>query len=381
MQKNIPPKYNNWQPRISVTNQLKNKTLWIKIYFKPYIKSISCFYLKKHDLFVTNYHVVEGFRQVALEDNQKNRYLANIVLVNPILDIALLSAEGDFTALPEISLACTEVTLGQKINVAGYPFGMPFTATEGTVSSPKQLMDDSYYIQTDAAVNPGNSGGPMFNQNGEVVAITTSKLTNADNMGFGIPIASLCTLLEQISELDRNNFNIQCNSCEEFISEEDEYCPSCGEKLPENIFQQRGLTELAAFCEKAIENMGINPVLARIGYESWTFHKGSSEIRMFVYQRSYLFCTSPLNNLPKKNLEPVLTYLLSAEDIKPYQLGLDGNQIYLSYRIHISDIFSDFAEEIQKNITDMAFKADEMDNYLADTFGCEFSEYAKKDAI
>lgn len=122
-------------------------------------------------------------------------------------------------------------------------------------------MDDSYYIQTDAAVNPGNSGGPMFNQNGEVVAITTSKLTNADNMGFGIPIASLCTLLEQISELDRNNFNIQCNSCEEFISEEDEYCPSCGEKLPENIFQQRGLTELAAFCEKAIENMGINPVL------------------------------------------------------------------------------------------------------------------------
>ncbi|MFR2004737.1 trypsin-like peptidase domain-containing protein, partial [Alistipes putredinis] len=258
---------------------------------------------------------------------------------------------------------------------------MPFTATEGTVSSPKQLMDDSYYIQTDAAVNPGNSGGPMFNQNGEVVAITTSKLTNADNMGFGIPIASLCTLLEQISELDRNNFNIQCNSCEEFISEEDEYCPSCGEKLPENIFQQRGLTELAAFCEKAIENMGINPVLARVGYESWTFHKGSSEIRMFVYQRSYLFCTSPLNNLPKKNLEPVLTYLLSAEDIKPYQLGLDGNQIYLSYRIHISDIFSDFAEEIQKNITDMAFKADEMDNYLADTFGCEFSEYAKKDAI
>ena len=102
---------------------------------------------------------------------------------------------------------------------------------------------------------------------------------------------------------------------------------------------------------------------------------------MFVFQRSYLFCTSPLNNLPKKNLEPVLTYLLSAEDIKPYQLGLDGNQIYLSYRIHISDIFSDFAEEIQKNITDMAFKADEMDNYLADTFGCEFSEYAKKDAI
>lgn len=341
----------------------------------------SCFYLKKHDLFVTNYHVVEGFRQVALEDDNKNRYLANIILINPLLDVALLVAEGDFSALPEISLAEEEVTLGQKVNVAGYPFGMPFAVTEGTVSSPRQLMDDSYYIQTDAAVNPGNSGGPMFNQKGEVVAITTSKLNNADNMGFGIPVASLRNLLEQIEGIDRNSFNVQCNSCEEFICEEEEYCPSCGEKLPENIFQQRSLTDLASFCEKAIEDMGINPVLARVGYESWVFHKGSSEIRIFIYQRSYLICTSPLNNLPKKNLEPVLTYLLSAENIKPYQLGLDGSQIYLSYCIHISDIFSEFAEDVQKNITQMAFKADELDNYLADEFGCEFSEYAKKDAI
>lgn len=341
----------------------------------------SCFYLKKHDLFVTNYHVVEGFRQVALEDDNKNRYLARVILINPLLDVALLAAEGDFSALPEILLAEKEVTLGQKINVAGYPFGMPFTATEGTVSSPRQLMDDTYYIQTDAAVNPGNSGGPMFNLDGEVVAITTSKMSNADNMGFGIPVSALRGLLEQIEGIDRSSFNVQCNSFEEFISEEEEYCPSCGEKLPENIFQQRSLTDLAVFCEKAIENMGINPVLARVGFESWAFHKGSSEIRIFVYQRSYLICTSPLNTLPKKNLEPVLTYLLSAENIKPYQLGLDGNQIFLSYRIHISDIFSEFADEVRKNITDMAFKADELDNYLADEFGCEFSEYAKKDAI
>ncbi len=49
----------------------------------------SCFYLKKHDLFVTNYHVVEGFRQVALEDDNKNRYLARVILINPLLDVAL----------------------------------------------------------------------------------------------------------------------------------------------------------------------------------------------------------------------------------------------------------------------------------------------------
>ena len=342
----------------------------------------SCFYLKKYDLFVTNYHVVEGFHKMAIQDNDKNGFLAQVVLVNPNLDIALLAAEGDFSALPEILLPEGEsVAIGQKINVAGYPFGMPFTVTEGTVSSPKQLMKNSYYIQTDAAVNPGNSGGPMFNDKNEVVGITVSKFTEADNMGFGIPVVSLKKVLESATEIDRSHFNFQCHSCDELISSEEEYCPSCGNKLPENIFEERGLTDLAVYCEKAIADMGINPILARVGYESWRFHKGSSEIRMFVYQRSYLFCCSPINLLPKKDLEPVLTYMIGT-DVQPYQLGLDDNQIYLSYRVHMSDVFSDeFSEEVRKNVTNLAFKADDLDNYLADTFGCEFSDYVKVDAI
>lgn len=340
----------------------------------------SCFYLKSINLFVTNFHVVDGYHNLAIQDNNKNSFLAKVVLVNPEADIALLSADGDFSALPDVALADVDTAIGQKINVAGYPFGMPFTVTEGTVSSPKQLMNNSYYIQTDAAVNPGNSGGPMFNADGSVIGITVSKFSEADNMGFGIPVERLKKVLEDIGGLDTTIFNVQCNSCDGLISSEEEFCPSCGEKLPQNIFKERGLTELAEFCEKAIEEMGINPIIARVGYERWRFHKGSAEIRMFIYDRSYLFATSPLNILPKKDLEPVLTYLLGSEN-KPYQLGLDGNQIYISYRVHMSDVFSDYADEVQKNLTNMALKADDLDNYLADTYGCEFSEYAKKDAI
>jgi hypothetical protein len=341
----------------------------------------SCFYLKKYDIFVTNYHVVEGFQTVAIKDNAQNSFLARVFLVSPVHDIALLKVDNDFSGLPEISLSdITAVSIGQKINVAGYPFGMPFTVTEGTVSSPKQLMNNSYYIQTDAAVNPGNSGGPMFNDKNELVAITVSKFNNADNTGFGVPVSVLKTILETIADVDTATFNVQCHSCDTVITNEEEYCPSCGEKLPENIFRERGLTDLAVFCEEAISDMGINPVLARIGYENWCFHKGSAEIRMFVYNRSYLFCTSPINTLPKKDLEPALTYLLGA-NVKPFQLGLDGNQIYISYRIHISDIFSDHRDEVKKNITQLAFAADEQDNFLVTQFGCGFSEYAKKDAV
>jgi hypothetical protein len=127
--------------------------------------------------------------------------------------------------------------------------------------------------------------------------------------------------------------------------------------------------------------MWINPILARTGYEAWKFHKWSSEIRIFVYNKSYLFCTSPINVLPKKDIEPVLTYILS-DKIKPYQFWLNDNQIYVSYRVHLSDIFSENnSDEINKNITNLALKADELDNVLHDEFWCDFSEYVKKSEI
>ena len=130
------------------------------------------------------------------------------------------------------------LTIGRKVYVAGYPYGMPFTITEGSVSSPKQLMDGKYYIQTDAAVNPGNSGGPILDEDNRVVGVTVSKFTQADNMGFGIRVETLHALLDTIGDLDRTVFQVQCGSCEELIAEEEEYCPSCGDKLPEGVFEE-----------------------------------------------------------------------------------------------------------------------------------------------
>ena len=340
----------------------------------------SCFYLKGHDLFVTNYHVIEGFRTVAVHDNDRNPFLARVVLANPDLDIALLAVDGRFPDLPAIRLAEDDaLAIGGKIYVAGYPYGMPFTVTEGSVSAPKQFLDGKYYIQTDAAVNPGNSGGPMFNENFEVVGVTVSKFTQADNMGFGIRVEALRKLLESIPALDRTRFHVQCGSCEELIAEEEEFCPSCGDKLPEGVFDERRISPIGRFVESAIEGMAINPILARDGYDSWLFHKGSSEIRIFVFEGDYLFATSPINLLPRKEVEPVLDYLLS-EEFGPYKFGIDGRQIYIAYRIHLSDITEESREEIRQHLIHLALKADEMDNMMIDRFGCEFSEYSKTEA-
>ncbi|GHV50191.1 protease [Bacteroidia bacterium] len=337
----------------------------------------SCFYLKKHNLFVTNVHVVEGFHHVSIESKNKDRYLAQVVLINPQADLALLASAEDFSHLPDLELHdSSELTIGEHISVVGYPFGMPYTVTDGTVSASKQLVEGKNYIQTDAAVNPGNSGGPMFNNENKLVGITVAKISNADNMGFGIPVALLEKVLKTADKIDRSKFAVECNTCHALLTEKTQYCPSCGNKIDEKLFEKKPLTDLAVFCEEAIQEMGINPVLARRGNESWEFYKGSSDVRIFVYGREYLFATSPINLLPAQDLEPLLRYLLS-DAVKPFILGIRNNEIYISYRVHLSDVFSSQKETVKHNLTNLALKADDLDNYLVDTYGCEFSEYAR----
>lgn len=339
----------------------------------------SCFYLKSLNIFVTNNHVVEGFQEVAIHDHFNNAHLAKVVLVNPVVDLALLAVEGDFDYLPTLSLADDDsLKIGDTISVAGYPYGMPFTVTEGTVSSPKQLMDGRYFIQTDAAVNPGNSGGPMFNRQGEVVGVTVAKFTDADNMGFAIRIEDLKALLDSIEILDRSKFHVQCASCEHLIpiDKSVEFCPTCGEALPEGVFEQTETSPLSQFCEQAISDMGFNPVLARYGEELWQFYPGSAQLRIAVHDNAFLVAMSPINLLPKKDVEPILDYILT-KDLTPFKLGIKGRNIYLVYRVHLTDITAETEREIRDNLTQLATLADSIDDRFVRRFGCEFSEYTK----
>jgi len=351
--------------------------------FEPFVFKVitasgsgSSFYLRDKKIFITNYHVVGQFKHVSLQDPNGTRHLAKVILANPSDDIAFLKAENEFD-VPSLSLQMEPVTRGEQVFVAGFPFGMPFTVTQGTVSAPNQLMSGKNYVQTDAAVNPGNSGGPVFNTKGEVIGITTSKFTSADNMGFAVPVTSLVEEFESLPLLVDNTFNLVCDSCATLIQDRVAYCNNCGQNIDEKLFDEPSLTDLAHFCEEAVLELGVNPVLARQGPEFWEFYHGSSLVRMFVYNQSYLYVTSPINQLPVQNMQLLLEELLS-RNIQPFKLGIWEKEVYVSYRVHISDVFGVRREEVKKNIAGLYHKANELDDYFVETFGCKFSVHSLK---
>lgn len=342
----------------------------------------SGFTVKGQNHIITNYHVVKGAKIVAVEDYKKDRQVANVVMVNPEVDLAFLSIAGFSNTNTDISLQEElQIVNTQKVFINGYPFGMPYTITEGIVSSANQPMGSRSYVQTDAAVNPGNSGGPMLNETGILVGVTTSKFTNADNVGFGIKHTDLIKELNDFFNLpNQASYNVKCNSCDNYTDKESEFCVNCGNNLDISIWEEFEKSDLAKFVEEALNDLGINPVLGRAGRDYWEFHQGSALVRIFVFKRDYLVATSPINHLPKQNIEALLDHLMEG-NVDPYYLGIHDNQIYLSYRVHLSDIFTEYAEKIKEDIKNLALKANELDDYFVNTFGCEMSIESKKSSF
>lgn len=334
----------------------------------------TCFALADNNVFVTNYHVVKSFREVCIENSSKDCYLAKVIFVDPVRDLAFLRT-AEKIEMPAIQLSTAPIQRGDKAFVAGFPYGMPLGITAGIISATSQLMENKPYIQVDAAVNPGNSGGPLMNEKNEVIGVIVSKFSNADNMGFAIPVKELIDTLPLLAET-KDSFALKCPSCDSLLFTSTKFCSSCGSQIDEHLFDTYQVTKLGEFCEGAIAKIGINPVIARKGQEFWEFYVGSAMLRMFVCYKNYLFVTSPLNHLPKKNMEPLFSYLLS-NPVAPYQLGIYDNLIYISYRIALTDINTKYHDDLLMNIAGILHKADEMDDFFLEKYGCEKSQYAK----
>jgi serine protease DegS len=155
---------------------------------------------------LTNNHVIDAASEINVVLDDGRSLPARVVGTDPETDIAVLQAAG--SKLPVASLGESEqMQVGDVVMAIGNPFGVGQTVTMGIVSATGRndrrslLYED--FIQTDAAINAGNSGGALVNANGDLIGISTRKLgasTGAQNIGFAIPVSMAKRVMEQIIE-------------------------------------------------------------------------------------------------------------------------------------------------------------------------------------
>lgn len=153
----------------------------------------SGFIISDEGQIVTNHHVVDGAQmvQVTLADGRK--FDAEVLGSDPATDIALLSIKAEVD-LPYVSFGTSEtMRVGDEVVAVGNPFGLSSTVTSGIISAKaRDINSGPYdeYIQTDAAINRGNSGGPLFNNAGEVIGVNTAIISpggGSVGIGFAVP--------------------------------------------------------------------------------------------------------------------------------------------------------------------------------------------------
>lgn len=165
----------------------------------------SGFVISEDGYIVTNNHVIEGADEILIEFFEGFELPAELVGTDPNTDIALLKVEAD-EPLNFVPFGDSDISrVGDWVIAMGNPLGQGFSVSAGIVSARNRALSGTYddYIQTDAAINRGNSGGPLFNMDGEVIGVNTAILSpNGGSIGIGFSMASnvVTRVVDQLQE-------------------------------------------------------------------------------------------------------------------------------------------------------------------------------------
>ena len=167
----------------------------------------SGFIIDEKGIVVTNNHVIQGAEDIIISVNGSKEYKAKVIGKDPYMDLAVLQIESDEKFIPVSFGDSNRARVGDWVIAIGNPYGFGGTVTTGIISSRNRDIGLTRYddfIQTDASINVGNSGGPLFDLNGKVVGINTAIIapgrSGSIGIGFAIPANSASKVIEQLLE-------------------------------------------------------------------------------------------------------------------------------------------------------------------------------------
>ncbi len=164
--------------------------------------------LDKQGHVLTNFHVVDGAREIQVVLFDGSAHTARIVGIDPATDVAVIRVEAPETLLQPVQFGSSnDLRVGQRVFAIGNPFGLERTLTTGIISSLNRSLPTrtgrtiKSIIQTDAAINPGNSGGPLVDSGSHLIGMTTaiaSRTGQSAGVGFAIPVGTLSRIVPQL---------------------------------------------------------------------------------------------------------------------------------------------------------------------------------------
>ncbi len=167
----------------------------------------SGFFINKDGYLITNFHVIAGEKKISvtqfLQENQILRRVVHkeveIVATAPFHDLAVLKLkEFDTEITPVIFAPEEQLSIGETVFAIGNPLGLERTVTEGVLSQTHRNFGGILYLQVDAPVNPGNSGGPLFNARGQVIGVINMGVPTMEGLNFAIPARHSKYMLDHI---------------------------------------------------------------------------------------------------------------------------------------------------------------------------------------
>jgi serine protease Do len=204
---------------------------------------------------ITNYHVVEGVRQIVVTLHDQSSHTARLVSFDAKTDLAVIKID-QAESLRVITIGTSsDLMIGEPVIAVGNAYGYEHTVTRGIISAlgrSVQISDAQHYhdlIQTDASINPGNSGGPLLNIDGEMIGLNVAVRAGAQGIGFAIPVDQAMTVaarLMSIEKLDRTWHGIVLRSTSAASSEGiavervAEGSPAAGSLRPGDVLKKVG---------------------------------------------------------------------------------------------------------------------------------------------
>jgi len=155
---------------------------------------------------ITSYHIIKGFKNISVYDNNKNKVSANTIGYDESTDVALLEISNNLNLIESKIGNSKNLRLGNKVYVAGTPLNSNYlsTITSGIVSymdreiniSTSNGISNVNVLQIDSPINPGNSGGPLLNDKGEVIGMVFIQEADLNDVGFALPIEKVIEIVK-----------------------------------------------------------------------------------------------------------------------------------------------------------------------------------------